>query len=152
MKFPGQVQATVEAAAEPRPAIPGVRAAVSRTLSFSDAYDPGPNPAMVGGSVGFNSSGNYRSLQMSVRCEVPSKPDAYHMVKRTLAAYELMYKILDAQAPVLAELQRRLGMDVPPNPAPGPAGMFDVRAQHDIAAAILSGQGPSSPVFGEPLA
>jgi len=144
VKIPGKVEATVEAAVEPRPKIPGLRAAASQTLSFHDDYDPGPNPATVGGSVGFNSSGNFRSLSMSVRCEVPSRPTEDHMIARTITAYDLMYRILDAQAPVLAELQRRLGMTVAPNPAPSPIGMFEVDAWSadlkDKLAASLQGE------------
>lgn len=134
MRFPGKVVADVEAAVTPLPRRPGARASAHAAVALDDDYDPGPSPAMVGGSVSFTSSGNYRSLSMTVRCEVPSRPTEADMAARTMAAFDFAYKVLDAQAPVLSELQRRLGMDVPPQPAPPVVGLFAVPDGTRIAA------------------
>lgn len=125
---PPPIVVEAEATVEASPKSPdGPKANSIRRFRFDDDYDPGPNPATVGGTVGFVSSGNYRSLRMDVRCEVPSRPELEHMVKRTNMAFELAMKVLDANCPVLDKLQDSLGMTTPgPSPAKPLNNTFDV--------------------------
>ena len=116
------IVAEVEALVAALPRDSGRKARDVRRYALDDSYDPGPSPAMVGGTVGFVTSRNYQSVRLDVRCEIPSRPDMADMAARTARAFEFMFAVLDAHAPVISKLQQALGMGSEPVPvvAAGP--------------------------------
>ena len=110
MKFDASklvVEAEASAEILPRGTAPE-EVAVVRYIADDD-YDPGPNPAQVGGSLGFTSSRDYQSLKLEVRCTLPSRPNSEDVQARGDLALALCKKVLAAQAPYLTKLGKALG-------------------------------------------
>jgi len=78
--------------------------AKSLTYYASDGYEAGDQPAVVGGSAGFVMSGNYQSIRVAAKCELPSKADPEHMQKRTEFAFYCVWQALNKQAPTIKSL------------------------------------------------
>jgi hypothetical protein len=76
----------------------------SLTYYASDGYEAGDSPAMVGGSAGFVMSGNYQSIRVAAKCELPAKADPKHIQKRTEFAFYCVWQALNKQAPTIQAL------------------------------------------------